>query len=476
MKMKKPYQGKLHKNSTIINNISFMNDSTNLKLQSCSERFRNIDNNKIPKNMNLSLKNQIFTTGNTKIKNALKISRIKNNVSKKLNINQSKNEKQNTYSKKKYTYYRKVNNSKKLLPNKSKIINKSLYNLSKSTTKKNNKDNKTFYNEKFSTIKNQKNKKFEQITISVKRRLNFKFDDEFRYQTCKNKFHKKHFSFLKNSAPPNEKTSIIQNINKPNIFLYKNFFKKYNTKNILGKRLIKLNFHLPKQKKILTKNIDNKKYKTSKNFKKSVDKKNINKDFEYQKNLKLLARESDKRINTYNKYFKLISNVINEITDLTKEATNNCEKSTIKENYDSSSIKLIEIENKNNIFDNKTIRDQYYKMQNNCDNTSNEESSYIASSINGEFLRKMLNLSKNLKSNNKTIFQLNNSLSKKLKNNNQENNDVFIQKSQEINNYSSRSESSLTTIKNSGVSMTIDKSKKDNIIVNKTNVKENKKS
>lgn len=88
----------------------------------------------------------------------------------------------------------------------------------------------------------------------------------------------------------------------------------------------------------------------------------------------------------------------------------------------------------------------------------------------------MLNLSKNLKSNNKTIFQLNNSLSKKLKNNNQENNDVFIQKSQEINNYSSRSESSLTTIKNSGVSMTIDKSKKDNIIVNKTNVKENKKS
>ena len=184
-----------------------------------------------------------------------------------------------------------------------------------------------------------------------------------------------------------------------------------------------------------------------------------------------MARESDKRINTYNKYFKLISNVINEITDLTKEATNNCEKSTIKENYDSSSIKLIEIENKNNIFDNKTIRDQYYKMQNNCDNTSNEESSYIASSINGEFLRKMLNLSKNLKSNNKTIFQLNNSLSKRLKNNKQENNDVFIQKSQEINNYSSRSESSLTTIKNSGVSMTIDKSKKDNIIVNKTNVK-----
>ena len=36
----------------------------------------------------------------------------------------------------------------------------------------------------------------------------------------------------------------------------------------------------------------------------------------------------------------------------------NCEKSSIKENYDSSSIKLIEIENKNNIFDNKTIRDQ----------------------------------------------------------------------------------------------------------------------
>ena len=91
----------------------------------------------------------------------------------------------------------------------------------------------------------------------------------------------------------------------------------------------------------------------------------------------------------------------------------------------------------------------------------------------------MLDLSDNIKQSKETIFQLSNNvnnINKLFKNNTRNQNDVCIEKLKEINNHTCTSGSSLDTIKNSGVSMTFDKSKKDNIIVNKKNTKEKKES
>ena len=419
--------------------------------------------------MNFPLKSQIFTTDNTMINNEFKFHDTQFNNSKEINTYQNANKKLNSDSNKKRAYYKKINNHKKLLSNKLQIIDNSLNNFSKSITKKNHNDGKTFYKIKFNTFKDKINKENKQNKFLIKNHLIF---DGF--QTCKNNFHKRHFSFFKNSESPNEKTCIIPNINNPNIFLYKNYFKKYNTNNILRKKLINLNFHEQKHKKNLLKNTNNKKYQKSKNSKKLVDNNN-NKNIKYKKNLKLLAKESDKRINIYKSYFKFISNVINEISDLAIKATNHYEKSVSKGNNDLS-CNVVETENKNNIFENKTIIDHYYIVKNNF---NNDESSCIASSKNGDILQKMLDLSDNIKKSKETIFQLSNNvnnINKLFKNNTRNQNDVCIEKLKEVNNHTCTSGSSLDTIKNSGVSMTFDKSKKDNIIVNKKNTKEKKES